>query len=135
MNESDPESVDLTAVARCHHRLRELAEETGDDQVQAILALASAVLLHGELERAHLRPVRRFVDPAVLHELALDHAQLAEEAAYLQELRDRDAGSADVPLLASAMRARVLAHLERDERVLYAPLRRLTGLDLSTRGQ
>lgn len=117
--------VDTAAAAHRHHRLRELAEETGDDQVQAILVLAAAVLLHGELEPAHLGAVRRFVDPAVLDELANEHADLAEDVDCLRELRDDDPDAPDTRLLAAAIRQRVLSHLERDERVLYRPLRRL----------
>ncbi len=119
--------VDMAAVARHHHRLLELAEETGDGQVQAILVLAAAVLLHGELEPGHLRGVLRFVDPAVLDELANQHASLDEDVACLRELRDEDPESADARLLATAIRQRLLSHLERDERVLYQPLRRLQG--------
>lgn len=119
--------VDMAAVARHHHRLRELAEETGDGQVQAILVLAAAVLLHGELEPAHLSGVLRFVDQAVLDELADEHASLDEDIACLRELRDEDTESPDAALLATAIRQRLLSHLERDERVLYRPWRRLQG--------
>ena len=121
--------VDMAAATRRHHRLRELAQETGDDQVQAILVLAAAVLLHGELEPAHLGAVLRFVDPAVLSELAREHAELAEDVECLRELRDEDPDSPDTRLLGAAIRQRLLSHLERDERVLYGPLRRLQGSD------
>lgn len=125
MMEGDLDRIDVEAVARRHRRLWELARETSDQQVQAILVLAAAVLLHGELEAAHLGPVLRLVDPAVRRELALEHERLAEDVAYLQELRQDEAGSPDVPALAAAIRSRILAHLERDERALYRPMRRL----------
>lgn len=129
MNGEARDDIDLAAVGRCHRRLQELARGTGDDQVQAILVLAAAVLLHGELESAHLAPVLRFVDPAVRRELTHAHRRLAEDAAYLQELYEREDGSDDLPLLAAAVRRQLLAHLERDERVLYRPMERLAGLE------
>jgi len=106
-----------------------MAERSLDcvDQVQAILVLAAAVLLHGELEPAHLGAVLRFVDPAVLDELASEHANLAQDVDCLRELRDEDPESADTQLLAAAIRQRLLSHLQRDERILYQPLRRLQG--------
>lgn len=127
MAERELDSVDMAMVARHHRRLRELAEETGDDQVQAILALAAAVLLHGALEPAHLGGVLRFVDPAVLAELANEHARLADDIVCLRELRADDPASADARLLSAAIRRRMLSHLERDERVLYRLSRRLQG--------
>jgi len=127
MAKQELDCVDMAAVVRHHSRLRELAEETGDEQVQAILVLAAAVLLHGEIEPSHLGDVLRFVDPAVLDELADEHASLAEDVACLQELRDEAPDSADARLLAAAIRQRVVSHLARDERVLYQPLRRLRG--------
>jgi hypothetical protein len=127
MAERELDSVDMAMVARHHRRLRELAEETGDDQVQAIITLAAAVLLHGALEPAHLGGILRFVDPAVFAELANEHASLAEDIVCLRELRADDPASEDARLLSAAIRRRVVANLERDERVLYRPLRRLQG--------
>jgi hypothetical protein len=117
----------MAVVIRHHDHLRRLAEETDGDQVQAILALATAVMLHGALEPAHLGGVLRFVDPAVLAELANDHSSLAEDIVCLRELRADDPGSADARLLSGAIRRRVLSHLKRDARVLYRPWRRLQG--------
>jgi len=130
MPERGLEQVDMAAAAHRYHHLRQLAQETSDDQVQAILILAAAVLLHGEVEPAHLGPVLRFVDPGVVHELALEHDRLAKDVAYLHEVRRNDPESADIPVLAAAIRRHLLAHLERDERILYQPMQRLVeGLD------
>lgn len=105
------------------------AERTRSGDVQAVLNLGAAVLLHASLEPAHLERVLRLVDPTVRRELADEHEHLEEDLDLLQELNDTEPEAEDVALLADAVLARLRAHLERDERTLYRPLDRLLEAD------
>jgi hypothetical protein len=116
------------SVVDQHLALTELALETSPDDVQAILNLGSAVLLHGLLEPACLQAVLRIVDPAVRQQLNDDHDGLRADLALLAELHrgEEAAGEAgDTQALAAALHARLRQHVERDDRTLYRPLGRL----------
>jgi len=117
--------LDIEAITAQHERLADLAEQVRPDDVDAVLVLGAAVLLHGLLEPAHLGPVLGLVDPTVEAEMALDHQRLADDLGFLEELAGTEPGSADIAVLAGAILERLRLHLRRDQGALYAPLARL----------
>lgn len=125
MDNSPGQAIDTAAVAVHHHRLLELARDTDSSDVAAVLALGTAVLLHGSLEPAHLSRALSLADPVVREELRSDHSILDESLRLLGELQESEPGSPDVDALAAAVLARVRAHLERDDRTLYRAANRL----------
>jgi len=129
MPETRFENVDLVAVAVQHDRLRALASTTPPDNVQAVLNLAAAVLLHGAIEPAHLQRILRFVDPAVLRDLAIQHERFERDVEFLIELQRAEPSSPDIQTLAEAILRRAQQHLDRDDRVLYGPMKRFLESD------
>ena len=125
MSDVSPAHTDLAEVTRLHQQLCERALKTSSENVTAVLNLGTAVLMHGSLEPAHLATVLRWVDPTVLHRLSAEHAALAKDLEYLDELRHADPESADIAVMADAILCRLRDHLELDERTLYRPLARL----------
>lgn len=129
--ETTHRSHDPRAAAEHHRWLMRQAERTRSGDVQAVLNLGAAVLMHASLEPTHLQRVLRLVDPWVVRELECEHERLEEDLELLQELNDSDPQAQDVGLLADAVLARLRAHLERDERTLYRPLYRLLEVEAS----
>jgi hypothetical protein len=125
----EPANRIVTDHAATQHRaLAELAVSTHPDNVEAVLNLGAAVLMHALLEPAVLDPVLRLVDRTVRESLRDEHAALGEDLALLAQLhRDGDLGG-DAEVLARALHARLTAHVARDERTLYRPLGRLSQL-------
>lgn len=120
-----PVSIDHAEVAARHRVLCALADRLDPRDIEAILVLGAAVVLHGHLEPCHLRAALDLVDPAVARAMAADHRRLAENLDYLAELSESDPGSPDVEVLAGAILERLCSHLQRDSRALYAPTARL----------
>ena len=115
----------LPRLARVHRELLDRARRADAESVATVLALGSAVLLHGAVEEGLLQEQWHLLDPLVVEELAADHARLEESLAFLEELQRTDPGSRDLSPLASAVLDHLRAHLERDERTLYEPLAHL----------
>jgi hypothetical protein len=123
---------DFTVVSTTHHRsLIALAAETRSGNVQAVLNLGAAVLLHGLLEPTHLGAILRLVDPTVRFELQQEHAGLESDLALLAELNRSGDATEDSEALAGALLVRLRNHVQRDERTLYRPLGRLQQLPRS----
>ena len=119
------EPCSATDIATRHHKLRELAEHTDPDDVQAVLNLGAGVVLHGQLEPHCLQPVLQLVAREVRQELEAEHRRLDEDLELLAELAESEPGGEDVALLAEALLARLRNHLRRDESTLYRPLARI----------
>lgn len=115
-------------AAAQHRALLELAASTRPENIEAVLNLGAAVLMHGLLEPAVLEPVLRLVDPSVREALRDEHTALADDLALLAELHRDGSQAADAEALAGALHARLREHLARDERTLYRPLGRLSQL-------
>ena len=120
---------DPQAAADRHRSLVALAADTASDDIQAVLNLGAAVLVHGSLERLHLQRVLQLVDPSVLRELEQEHQRLEEHLDLLRELQQSEPGAEDVTILAAALLERLRQHIDRDERTLYRPMARLLGAD------
>ena len=131
MSSTDRDAFDPVAVAASHRHLLELAAATRADDLQAVLNLGAAVLLHAALEPAHLRRVLALIDPAVLEELQDQHVQLEHDLRFLRELAEGDPHSEDLELMTSAVLERIRSHIERDQRTLYGPMARLHDLEAS----
>ncbi len=117
-------------LARIHRTLLKSARQGDGEDVAAVLGLGAAVLFHGLLEATHILPRHHLLDPAVVEELAADHARLARDLAALEELWRSDPKSPDLPLLTRAVFQHLMTHLERDARALYQPLERLRAAGL-----
>lgn len=122
--------TDLEEVARLHRQLQLRAGATSADNIDAVLTLGTAVLLHASLETGHLATVLRWVDPSVRQRLGDEHAALGKDLAYLEELNGSGLESPDLPIVADALLRRLRQHLEFDERTLYRPLARLNAADV-----
>ena len=120
-------------VQQLHARLLTRAAETSASDVDAVLNLGAAVLLHGTLEATHLDLVWSWVDPHVRVELENEHDDLARDLDFLAELAASDPGSEDLSLTTEALRRRLQQHIKRDDRVLYRPLSRYVELEESER--
>lgn len=119
----------LTGQASAQHRaLVELTEMTRPDNIEAVLNLGAAVLMHSLVEPTVLEPVLGLVDPAVRQSLRDEHTALSEDLALLDELYREGGQTGDVETLARALHARLREHAARDERTLYRPLGRLSQL-------
>jgi hypothetical protein len=115
----------LQQSAEEHRQLLVRARHTTGSEVDAVLNLGRAVLLHGILERSHIYAANQYLADAVVEQFTADHARLAADLGLLEELRQSDPESPDLVVLSGALLARLLEHLERDERTLYRPLERL----------
>jgi hypothetical protein len=115
-------------AAAQHHALSELAAATSPGNVEAVLNLGAAVLMHALLEPAVLDPVLRLVDRSVRESLRDEHVALGDDLALLAEIHRGGDPGGDAEILASALHARLTAHVARDERTLYRPLGRLSQL-------
>ena len=119
----------LRAAADEHRRLRRLAAAITADDLEAVLGLGSAVVLHGLVEEDRLYHVHRYLDPAVRRQLIDEHREIGRHLELLEQLREANPKGHDLETLSIAVLDRLQRHLERDERVVYRPLRRLeTGL-------
>jgi uncharacterized protein (DUF2236 family) len=122
----EPEThAQFDRLARLHRGLVERAQAADGTCVAAVLNLGAATLLHAELETLFLRARSRFLDPAVVEELAADHDRLAQGLGLLEQLWRDDPASPDLVPLAAAVHQHLRGHVERDERALYQPLARL----------
>ncbi len=120
---SEPPSA--AEIAGRHRRLRELAEHTRAEDVQAVLNLGAGVVLHGHLEPLCLEPVLRLVAREVRLQLEAEHRRLEEDLELLADLSESEPEGEDLRLLSVALLARLRDHLRRDESTLYQPLARI----------
>jgi hypothetical protein len=119
MDESPRNAVLIQQLARAHGGLARRAAAADSLAPASVLDLGAAVLFHGAVERELLFPVSPFLASEVQTEDAARHAQLADDLALLESLIDTDPDSPDVGILASALLARLKAHIARDDRVFY----------------
>ena len=123
--QSEAATVDLLQQgATEHHTLLARAKGTSGEDVAAILNLGSAVLLHGVLERSQVYAANQYLAAAVIEQLTVEHARLADDLALLEDFRQTDPESPDLVALSASLLERLLDHLERDERTLYRSLER-----------
>jgi hypothetical protein len=115
-------------LLRTHRQLVERAQRGEPEEVDGVLNLGSAVLLHAVLEEALLYPRHHFLDPAVIAELGLEHAEIEQGLSLLEELGSGNGTSRDLATLKRALFERLRKHLERDDRTLYQPLAHLGDL-------
>jgi hypothetical protein len=115
----------LQESAEEHRKLLARAQHTSGAEVDAVLNLGRAVLLHGVLERSHLYAANQYLARAVVEQFTADHARLAADLGLLEDFRQSDPESPDLVALSDALLSRLLEHLERDDRTLYRPLERL----------
>lgn len=115
----------LVAAAREHRRLQRRAARTDAAEIDAVLGLGSAVVLHGLLEQARIYAVHPCLDPRLIEDLVEEHSRIAEDLVLLEEVTEGRSDDADRDALAAALLDRLRRHLERDQRALYGPLGRL----------
>ena len=118
----------LGRAAREHRRALRRADEIAADDYRAVLSLGSAVLLHSIVEEDRLYPIHRLLDPSVREQLEAEHRAIGDGLNVLEELLAGQPSSPDLSQLSCALLERIRGHLERDERVLYQPLRKLAVL-------
>lgn len=112
-------------AAREHAALLERSRPVRPDQVPAILALGTAVVLHGLLEESCVHALNPYLDPELVDELNAEHDRLASDLRLLEEIWRTRPHSGDVRSLAGALLDTLRDHLERDQRTLYHTLERL----------
>lgn len=126
---TDPRAAEsLAEIRRIHQDLAERTAEAQGECVGAVLNLGAAVLLHGALERLAVLPSLHLLDPAVVRELEVEHARLADDLRTLGELWRTSPTSPDVRSLSEAIFRHLREHLRRDARMLYGSLARLQDL-------
>lgn len=108
----------LARAAEAHARLARRVV-TAPSEPAAVLALGSAVVFHGAIERLWLLPEHPLLDPAVVAQLEEEHARLAADLELMETLWMSDARSGDLTALAGALLERLRAHVARDQRLLY----------------
>jgi hypothetical protein len=121
-------AASLDEIRRIHQDLAERVAEASGECVGEVLNLGSAVLLHGALERLAVLPRLHLLDPAVVRELEVEHARLADDLRTLGELWRTTPTSPDVQSLSDAVFRHLREHLRRDARMLYGSLARLQHL-------
>ncbi len=122
---TEPKPDLLDEIRTVHQELERRAAGSGWESVDAVLNLGAAVLLHGVLERLVIHPNHVLLDPAVIQQLNTEHRRLTHHLQTLEELRQSDPTSPDLPPLAEAVFHRLQEHLRRDSRTIYGPLTRL----------
>jgi hypothetical protein len=113
----------LARVVANHETLRAQAAAASPD-VSGVIHLALAVIAYGFIEERWLFPARPLVDPLVVAELRREHERIAEDVDLLRSLCGAGEDPADRGAVSASLLARLRTHVEREERIVYEPLRR-----------
>lgn len=118
----------LERLALAHHGLRRRVERLRAASPEAVLGIGAAVVFHGALEEQWLHRSSAVLEPAIIEQLASEHARLTDDLELLESLFDSTLDSSDLASLSHALLDRLRAHIARDDRVFYQSLPKLRGV-------
>ena len=111
-----------------HGQLAERARKIEREDLEAILSLVAAVVIHGLFERAVVSEYDEYVAPQAQEKLAREHAEFADALGLMEDLAATSPESSDLRSLSDAILKKVVRHIERDQRTIYGSLARLNAI-------
>lgn len=124
---SNPAAL-LDEAASIHEQLAERAQKIECEDLEAILSLVAAVVVHGLFERAVVFEHDEYVAPQAQETLAREHAEFADALRLMEDLAATSPDSSDLSTLSSVILEKVVQHIERDQRTIYGSLARLNAI-------
>jgi len=118
----------LNQAAPIHDRLAARARHVDPADLDSILSLVAAVVIHGLLEEAVGFDRNEYVAPEAQENLAREHAELSEALVLMEDLAESSPESADLRALSGAVLEKVRRHVDRDQRTIYGSLARLSSI-------
>lgn len=124
---SNPAAL-LDQAASVHGQLAKRARKIERQDVEAILSLVAAVVVHGLFERAVVFEYDEYVAPQAQEKLAREHAEFADALGLMEDLAATSPESSDLRSLSHAILEKAVRHIERDQRTIYGSLARLNAI-------
>ncbi|MEJ2085614.1 MAG: hypothetical protein P8Y44_08035 [Acidobacteriota bacterium] len=117
--------AELVEAAKLQRRLIDRARQTRCRCPASLLNLGVAMACHARLvERLWDR--HPFIEEIVTEEISAEHRRIDDDLDLLETLSDSATESSDIDPLSKSLIARMQALLEREERVLFRPLIRVS---------
>lgn len=111
--------VTRSELARLHRHLLDRSALLAPTNVDAILDLGTAVVLHGLLEPGLTTGLTSLIDESVVAQLAEEHDRLSDDLQLLESLWTQERNSPDLADLSGALLDRLRRHVGRDQRLYY----------------
>ncbi len=127
LDASNPAAL-LDHAASVHERLAKRARKIEREDLEAILSLVAAVVIHGLFEGAVVFDHDEYVAPQAQEKLAREHAEFADALGLMEELAATSPDSSDLRTLSRVILEKVVQHIERDQRTIYGSLARLNAM-------